>query len=226
MAANTRDIAVGDPDHLICRRGLAFTVRDQNDRRAVADRFPEIGDDTCLTYGIERRGAFIHDQTGHFHAHQTGQFGKVDVVPAAAPAATSKGHGHGAAATAPSKTAGLVMAAIGIVAAIAWLVLRFGYKNATVGADTGLLLQHLTVFVLAVFVGWQVVWNVTPALHTPLMSVTNAISGVIVVGGILGAGSGHLDASAWVAIAATLFATINIAGGFLVTRRMLAMFRK
>ena len=159
-------------------------------------------------------------------AHQTGQFGKVDVVPAAAPAATSKGHGHGAAATAPSKTAGLVMAAIGIVAAIAWLVLRFGYKNATVGADTGLLLQHLTVFVLAVFVGWQVVWNVTPALHTPLMSVTNAISGVIVVGGILGAGSGHLDASAWVAIAATLFATINIAGGFLVTRRMLAMFRK
>jgi NAD(P) transhydrogenase subunit alpha len=158
-------------------------------------------------------------------AHQTGQFGKVDVVPAAAPA-PAKGHGHGGAATAPSKTAGLVMSAIGVVALIAWMVLRFGYENSTVEGDTFFLLQHLTVFVLAVFVGWQVVWNVTPALHTPLMSVTNAISGVIVVGGIIGAASGKLDASAWVAIAATLFATINIAGGFLVTRRMLAMFRK
>jgi len=70
-----------------------------------------------------------------------------------------------------------------------------------------------------------VVWNVTPALHTPLMSVTNAISGIIVVGGLL-ASAHRLDTSGWVAIAATLFATINIAGGFLVTRRMLAMFRK
>jgi NAD(P) transhydrogenase subunit alpha len=82
------------------------------------------------------------------------------------------------------------------------------------------------VFVLAVFVGWQVVWNVTPALHTPLMSVTNAVSGIIVVGGLLGAGDGKLDTPSLVAIAAVLFATINIAGGFWVTRRMLAMFRK
>ena len=93
--------------------------------------------------------------------------------------------------------------------------------------DTVELLQHLTVFVLAVFVGWQVVWNVTPALHTPLMSVTNAISGIIVVGGLIGGSTGALDSAEVVAIAlATLFATINIAGGFLVTRRMLAMFRK
>ncbi|MBP6842026.1 MAG: NAD(P) transhydrogenase subunit alpha [Kofleriaceae bacterium] len=81
---------------------------------------------------------------------------------------------------------------------------------------------------MAVFVGWQVIWNVAPALHTPLMSVTNAISGIIVVGGMVVAigARGDLGAPALVAIAATLFATINIAGGFLVTRRMLAMFRK
>lgn len=122
--------------------------------------------------------------------------------------------------------AAMVMSLVGIVAALAWMGLRFGQADATVGADTAALLQHLTVFVLAVFVGWQVVWNVTPALHTPLMSVTNAISGIIVVGGILGARQADLDASVVVAVAATLFATINIAGGFLVTRRMLAMFRK
>jgi len=87
------------------------------------------------------------------------------------------------------------------------------------------LLQHLTVFLLACVVGWHVVWNVTPALHTPLMSVTNAISGIIVVGGLLGS-TGNLGTSVGVALVATLFATINIAGGFLVTRRMLAMFRK
>jgi NAD(P) transhydrogenase subunit alpha len=80
---------------------------------------------------------------------------------------------------------------------------------------------------MAVFVGWQVIWSVTPALHTPLMSVTNAISGIIVVGGLIGAfADPRLTAGVIVAIAATFFATINIAGGFLVTRRMLAMFRK
>jgi proton-translocating NAD(P)+ transhydrogenase subunit alpha len=80
---------------------------------------------------------------------------------------------------------------------------------------------------MAIFVGFQVIWNVTPALHTPLMSVTNAISGIIVVGGLLNARSeGALPNAVIVAIVATLFATINVAGGFLVTRRMLAMFRK
>jgi H+-translocating NAD(P) transhydrogenase subunit alpha len=87
------------------------------------------------------------------------------------------------------------------------------------------LIQHLTVFLLACVVGYHVIWNVTPALHTPLMSVTNAISGIIVIGGMLalfGGGSGSL-ALGGVAI---LVASINVAGGFLVTQRMLRMFRK
>ena len=119
----------------------------------------------------------------------------------------------------------MIMAVIGLLAAAGWLFLRFGKADAMVSVGTAQLLQHLTVFVMAVFVGWQVVWSVTPALHTPLMSVTNAISGIIVVGGLMG-GRGDLNASVAVAIVATLFATINIAGGFLVTRRMLAMFRR
>ncbi|HUQ02537.1 MAG TPA: Re/Si-specific NAD(P)(+) transhydrogenase subunit alpha [Kofleriaceae bacterium] len=146
--------------------------------------------------------------------------------PAAPKVVKGHGHGHGAPPAPPSRTAGLVMSVVGIIAAVLWLGLRVGKADATVGHDTAELLQHMTVFVLAVFVGWQIVWNVTPALHTPLMSVTNAISGIIVVGGILGARQDSFDASVAVAVAATLFATINIAGGFLVTRRMLAMFRK
>jgi NAD(P) transhydrogenase subunit alpha len=88
------------------------------------------------------------------------------------------------------------------------------------------LLQHMTVFVLAVFVGWQVIWNVTPALHTPLMSVTNAISGIILVGGMLQAGSGTADTASVLGAVAILLAAINVFGGFLVTQRMLQMFRK
>jgi NAD(P) transhydrogenase subunit alpha len=88
------------------------------------------------------------------------------------------------------------------------------------------MLGHFTVFVLACFVGFQVVWNVKPALHTPLMSVTNAISGIILIGGMLQL-SGFLGAATTILGAvAVLIATINIAGGFLVTNRMLAMFRK
>ena len=86
-------------------------------------------------------------------------------------------------------------------------------------------LQHLTVFLLACVVGWHVIWNVSPALHTPLMSVTNAISGIIVIGGMLvlyGGGEGSLGLGG----AAILLAAINVAGGFLVTQRMLRMFRK
>ena len=86
-------------------------------------------------------------------------------------------------------------------------------------------LSHFTVFMLAVFVGFQVVWNVKPALHTPLMSVTNAISGIILVGGMLQL-SGNLTLTTILGAVAVLIATINIAGGFLVTNRMLAMFRK
>jgi len=87
-------------------------------------------------------------------------------------------------------------------------------------------LSHLTVFALACIVGWQVVWNVTPALHTPLMSVTNAISGIIVIGGMLQVSGPPSSAIVMLGAAAILLATINIAGGFLVTQRMLRMFRR
>ena len=87
-------------------------------------------------------------------------------------------------------------------------------------------LSHLTVFALACIVGWQVVWNVTPALHTPLMSVTNAISGIIVIGGMLQVNGPPTSVIVILGALAILLASINIAGGFLVTRRMLAMFRK
>jgi NAD(P) transhydrogenase subunit alpha len=87
-------------------------------------------------------------------------------------------------------------------------------------------IQHFTVFVLAVFIGWQVVWNVKPALHTPLMSVTNAISGIILVGGLLKGASGEFNLAAWLGAIAVFVATINVFGGFLVTHRMLKMFRK
>jgi NAD(P) transhydrogenase subunit alpha len=87
-------------------------------------------------------------------------------------------------------------------------------------------LSHLTVFALACVVGWQVVWNVTPALHTPLMSVTNAISGIIVVGGMLQVSGAGLSPVVVLGAAAILLASINIAGGFLVTQRMLRMFRR
>jgi len=150
-------------------------------------------------------------------------------APAAPAAPAAKGHGHAPAARPPSKGAGMVMALVGLIAAGGWTYLRYGASASSISPESMALLQHVTVFVMAVFVGWQVVWNVTPALHTPLMSVTNAISGIIVVGGMLGAMAvprHTLPTAGIVAIAATFFATINIAGGFLVTRRMLAMFRK
>jgi NAD(P) transhydrogenase subunit alpha len=87
-------------------------------------------------------------------------------------------------------------------------------------------LQHFTVFVLACIVGWHVIWNVTPALHTPLMSVTNAISGIILIGGMMLTAGEALDTRVLLAAIAVLIASINVAGGFLVTQRMLKMFRK
>ena len=84
---------------------------------------------------------------------------------------------------------------------------------------------RLSIFVLAVFVGYYVVWSVTPALHTPLMSVTNAISGIIVVGALLQIGHGDAVITA-LATLAILLASINVFGGFAVTRRMLAMFSR
>ena len=89
-------------------------------------------------------------------------------------------------------------------------------------------IQNFTIFVLAILVGYHVVWNVTPALHTPLMSVTNAISGIIIVGAMLQAVDidGPITLTSILGALAVLLASINIFGGFLVTQRMLGMFRK
>ena len=85
---------------------------------------------------------------------------------------------------------------------------------------------NLTVFVLAVFVGYHVVWNVTPALHTPLMAVTNAISGIIIVGAMLAASPRKMDVGSVLGLVAVALAAVNVFGGFLVTQRMLDMFKK
>lgn len=128
------------------------------------------------------------------------------------PPPAKKGHGHGAKGG--TRGGGV----LGILTAVVLAVLAF-----VAPSD---FLQHFTVFVLACFVGWQVIWSVTPALHTPLMSVTNAISGIILVGGMLSAGQSTLTVASILGAIAVLVASINIAGGFLVTQRMLAMFRK
>ena len=87
----------------------------------------------------------------------------------------------------------------------------------------------LTIFILAIFVGYFVVWSVTSALHTPLMSVTNAISGIIIVGALIALGSASNETTSipkWLGFIAIIIASINIFGGFVVTWRMLAMFKK
>jgi NAD(P) transhydrogenase subunit alpha len=98
------------------------------------------------------------------------------------------------------------------------------------GGDVSPFVYQLMVFVVAIFVGYYVVWSVTPALHTPLMSVTNAISSVIVVGALLAAGVGLVaEGSLYAKIfgfLALIMASVNIFGGFLVTQRMLAMYKK
>ena len=116
---------------------------------------------------------------------------------------------------------------------LALLFLGLAVTNPPQDGHPNAFVQHFTVFVLACFVGWQVVWNVAAALHTPLMSVTNAISGIIIVGGILQVAAGPSDAASGshtaaliLGVLAILFASINIAGGFLVTQRMLKMFRR
>jgi NAD(P) transhydrogenase subunit alpha len=129
--------------------------------------------------------------------------------------AASGGHGADDAGINP-----WVLVAIGI------LLVGLGVMVPSTEAEAkGSLLGHLTVFILAIFIGFQVVWNVKPALHTPLMSVTNAISGIILVGGMLQL-SGELNLTTILGAVAVLIATINIVGGFMVTNRMLAMFRK
>jgi NAD(P) transhydrogenase subunit alpha len=137
-------------------------------------------------------------------------------VAAAKAKSASSGHGHG-------EGVGLSPTALVIIGIVLLLV---GYAAPDAGAPASTL-SHFTVFVLACFVGWQVIWNVKPALHTPLMSVTNAISGIILVGGMLQLSGLIKDpVTIILGVIAVAIAAINIAGGFLVTNRMLGMFRK
>lgn len=97
------------------------------------------------------------------------------------------------------------------------------------GAGISPVVFQLVIFVLAIFVGYYVVWSVTPALHTPLMAVTNAISSVIIVGSLVAissSGAEGINLSSGLGIVATLLCAVNIFGGFLVTQRMLAMYKK
>ncbi len=142
--------------------------------------------------------------------------------PAAAPAAAPKGHGHGAGA--PMSAASL--ARVFGIGALAFLLVGL-YAPAS-------FLSHFTVFVLACFIGYMVVWNVTPSLHTPLMSVTNAISSIIAIGALVQVApplvGGGVDRPNALILGLAVFAlaltAVNMFGGFAVTRRMLAMFRK
>lgn len=99
-------------------------------------------------------------------------------------------------------------------------------KSSIGGGEVDPFIMGLTVFILACFVGYYVVWKVTPALHSPLMSVTNAISSVIIVGALVAAGPSIAGMSATFGFLAVILASINIFGGFIVTQRMLAMFSK
>ena len=143
--------------------------------------------------------------------------------PAAAAPAAKKGHGHGADSTPASATSTAIT--FGVAALAFWFV--GAYAPAA-------FLAHFTVFVLACFVGYMVVWNVTPALHTPLMSVTNAISSIIAIGALVQVAppilaGGVERPEAWIlglAVLGIALTAINMFGGFAVTQRMLEMFRK
>ena len=153
---------------------------------------------------------------------------KLSAAPAAAPAAAptvvaaKKSHGHGKASEPASGSSMAIL--FGVAAVVFWFIGASAPKE---------FLNHFTVFVLACFVGYMVVWNVKPALHTPLMSVTNAISSIIAIGALVQIAP-PIDAGIsrpeewirWLAIGAIVLATINMFGGFAVTQRMLAMFRK
>lgn len=94
------------------------------------------------------------------------------------------------------------------------------------GTEHSFFITGLTVFILACFVGYYVVWRVTPALHSPLMAVTNAVSSVIIVGALLAAGPVEMTFAKWMGLGAVILASINIFGGFIVTQRMLHMYKK
>jgi NAD(P) transhydrogenase subunit alpha len=139
--------------------------------------------------------------------------------PVAAPAA--KGHGHGAGAPMAADRLAIMF---GVAAVLFWFIGAFA---------PAAFLGHFTVFVLACFVGYMVVWNVTPALHTPLMSVTNAISSIIAIGALVQIAPPVMTGFSrpdewirWLAVAGIALTAVNMFGGFAVTQRMLAMFRK
>ncbi len=146
---------------------------------------------------------------------------KPPAKPVASVAEKKGGHGHGSSGPLPAKTLAVVF---GLGALAFWAIGAYAPPA---------FLAHFTVFVLACFIGYMVVWNVTPALHTPLMSVTNAVSSIIVIGALVQilppeAGSnGRPDALIqWLAFAGIVLTAVNMFGGFAVTRRMLDMFRK
>ena len=142
--------------------------------------------------------------------------------PSAAPVAAPKGHGHGASEPMSAKSLALVF---GIGAVLFALVGLFAPAS---------FLAHFTVFVLACFIGYMVIWNVTPSLHTPLMSVTNAISSIVAIGALIQVAPPDAAAASgrpsqlilYLAVFALALTAVNMFGGFAVTRRMLAMFRK
>ena len=135
----------------------------------------------------------------------------------------------------PEQAADLARAAAGLVRRVAYAAQDYAdaaavAAQAATGGAVDPFVFRFSIFVLAVFVGYFVVWSVTPALHTPLMSVTNAISSVIVVGALLAVGVAMVGSGgAWArgfGFVALIFASVNIFGGFLVTQRMLGMYQK
>jgi NAD(P) transhydrogenase subunit alpha len=147
-------------------------------------------------------------------------------APAPAPAPKPAPAARSTSST-PEPTGSMGKKQIMLVAfALVWCLLLIKAEPSDVSESTKTFLNHLTVFALSCFIGWQVIWNVSHALHTPLMSVTNAISGIILVGGMLQAHGGVYNSSSILGGLAVLLAMINVVGGFAVTHRMLKMFRK
>lgn len=182
--------------------GAAFTIDEQNDI---------VGPMAVLKNGVAPVRPAPKPQAPQAASPASPQASRSPAPMAAKPPAS---HSHGAPVSAPSASSW-------------WMLLAAGGALFGIGLgapDT--FLTHFTVFVLACFVGYQVVWSVTPALHTPLMSVTNAISGIIVIGGMLQIGGEIGSPATLLGIAAVFLATLNIFGGFLVTHRMLKMFRR
>ena len=136
--------------------------------------------------------------------------------PAAAKAEVAEVAGPSAAEIAKKKSISMLIK-LGAIGAFLYLIALVAPPD---------FMQHFTVFVLSVFIGWQVIWNVSHSLHTPLMAVTNAISGIIIIGGLLQTRNDMSNIMTILAFVAILVASINIVGGFLVTHRMLKMFRK